>query len=403
MTVVHIAYKYGLCNTGGAAIAATRLHQALLARGVDSHYVCILKYEDGPNVHVLPESGWRRCLFFALTKLTRGLWKFTPYRKSIPLNLVPLFGLKKLLTELKPDVVHVQWINADVCSFEQLACLPYKIVFNLHDLYLINVDKAYPGNDRRYIDGLTIENSSWIERWLVGRKRKMIERKCKSFIGPSEWVCSICRQSVVGRGMPAIAIPNIIDERFFRPLDETSLQEMSDKFVILFGAYGGRSGRLKGFSDLCGALKLLPLAVKQNSLLYIFGESAETCRIEGVETHFLGAIHSVDRMTQIYRDAGLFAFPSREETQGMTKVEALLCGVPVVAFDRTACAEGIEHGFSGWIASDGSADGFEKGIESFYHMWRSGTLVKQRQLIARQAQEQFSAESITKRVLSIYG
>ena len=136
MRVAHIAYQYGLNNTGGAAIASTRLHQALLAHGIDSHYVCVHAREVGENVHEMPQ-GWRRKIFLTLTKLLRGVWKFTPYRKSICLNLVPMFGLEKLLKEIKPDVVHVQWLNADVASYEQISKLPYPVVFNLHDLNLV--------------------------------------------------------------------------------------------------------------------------------------------------------------------------------------------------------------------------------------------------------------------------
>ena len=102
MTVVHIGYKYGQNNTGGAAIAATRLHKTLLARGIESHYVCVWQCEDGKNVHVLPRiDSFARQLYFFVTRGLRGFWKFTRWRKSIPLNIIPLFGLEKLLNTIK--------------------------------------------------------------------------------------------------------------------------------------------------------------------------------------------------------------------------------------------------------------------------------------------------------------
>lgn len=68
------------------------------------------------------------------------------------MNVVPLLGLEKLLRSIKPDVVHVHWLNADVASFKQIAKLPYPIVFNLHDLFVINAIAPYPYEDLRLMD-----------------------------------------------------------------------------------------------------------------------------------------------------------------------------------------------------------------------------------------------------------
>lgn len=136
MKIVHIAYQYGCNNTGGAAIAASRLHLALLKAGEESHYVCVHARVNGDNVHEMPR-GWMRKVFLFATKVIRNVWKYTSYKKAICLNVVPLFGLEKLLNEIKPDVVHVQWLNADVASYEQISKLPYPVVFNLHDLNLV--------------------------------------------------------------------------------------------------------------------------------------------------------------------------------------------------------------------------------------------------------------------------
>lgn len=400
MKVAHIAFQYGLNNTGGAAIAATRLHQALLARGVESHYICIHQREPGVNVHVLPQ-GWQRSLFFVLTKITRCFWKGTPYRRSICLNIVPMFGLEKLLLKIKPDIVHVQWLNADVASFERLAKLPYKMVFNLHDLFVINAIQPYPCKDRRFVTGFDKTNSTWLERWLFMRKRRMVEACRPVFIGPSRWVCDECRRSIIGRDSRAFALPNIIDNRFYRGMERPF--PPNEKFVILFGAYGGRGNKLKGFDDLVRALDLLPLEVKEKCELRIFGEIADDCKTGGVQTHFLGPIRDPDLICNQYRTSDVLAFPSREETQGMTKVEAMLCGLPVIAFDRTACAEGIEHGKTGWVAAHGRIEGFVAGIVFYFNEWQKGRLSFQsRTAIGYEARSQFDEEKILDCILKTY-
>ena len=400
MRVAHIAYQYGMNNTGGAAIASTRLHQALLAHGVESHYICVHAREAGENVHEMPH-GWKRKVFLSLTKTLRCIWKFAPYRKSICLNLIPMFGLEKLLNKVKPDIVHIHWLNADVASFEQLKHLPYKCVFNLHDLFIINAIAPYPFSDTRFITGFNRQNSGFLEQFLFARKRKMIERLNASFIGPSEWVCNQCRQSIIGRGRISDAIPNCVDMSF---IEQRAMNDaiQGSKFVIIFGSYGGRHNHTKGFSDLVICLEKLPPTIKAQCELRIFGEQAQSCFIGGIATNFLGHIDDKSIMIKELRKAHVFAFPSIAETQGMVKVEAMLCGVPVIAFDRTACAEGIEQGVSGWIANDGDHNEFAVGILRYFELWRAGKWDKVREMVRRHAYRTFNPNRIVEKVIDAY-
>ena len=398
MKVVHVGYKYGLSNTGGAAIAATRLHNALLERGIESHYVCVWKCEEGQNVHQLPRQSfvWRG-LFSFLTKITRGVWKFTTYRHSVPLNLIPLFGFDLLLKEIKPDVIHIHWINVDVISFGQLKRLKHcKVVVNLHDLFMVNIIAPHPQRDRRYIEGVTYRNASWLERWLFNRKSRAI-RACRPvFIGPSQWVKLCSQESIIGRDFPTYAISNVIDDRFRY---DAQLRNRHKKFIILFGAYGGRRNPAKGFTDLNMAMSLLPKEIKEGCELWIFGEDSKEVSTGGVPTRFKGNV-SAQALVNLYHMADVFAFPSKDETQGMTKVEALLCGLPVVAFDRTACAEGIVSGVSGWVAVDGDIESFAHGISYFYRKWHNNEI--NHSDIAEYARRMYDTDGIVKSIVKVY-
>ena len=399
MRVAHIAYQYGLNNTGGAAIASSRLHQALLAHGVESHYICVHAREAGENVHEMPQ-GWRRKIFLTLTKLLRGVWKFTPYRKSICLNLIPMFGLEKLLKEIKPDVVHVQWLNADVASYEQIGKLPYLVVFNLHDLNLVLPEGGGYPTDNRYFEGVTRMNTDWLNLWLWRRKGRMIKRLNPTFIGPSKWVVEACAKSINGMGYSGFAISNIIDPIF--KYDPT-LCKPHDKYVILFGAFGGRGNRFKGWSDLKMALALLPDEMKQNTEVHVFGETAEATTVHGIPLKFLGPISDPIKMREIYHQADVFAFPSVQETQGMTKIEAMLCGLPVIAFDRTACAEGIVNSVSGWVVDDGDVKAFADSLIKQYEMASSCFSAEPICMeIAQRAKAMFGEDEVFSQILKVY-
>ena len=368
MKVVHIGFQYGSCNTGGAAIAATRLHLALLKAGVESHYVCVHQREDGPNVHVLPRQGVSRLVYFALTKLMRCIWRFTSYRRSICLNLIPMFGLKRLLAKIEPDVVHVQWINADVCSFEQLSKWPYRLVFNLHDLYMINAIAPHPKDDTRFLTGFTKSNSRRLERWLFSRKSRLIDRSRArevSFVGPSNWVASMCRRSLIGKDVPVHVVGNLVDPAI-RYHKEWRMPH--EQFTILFCAFGGRGNSYKGWGDLESAVHILAEAIecKESVCVNVCGEEAQDYEMSGIKVHFIGIVTEPEKLCKVYHAADILAFPSRQETQGMAKIEALLCGLPVVTFDRTACAEGIIHGQTGWVVADGDINLFVDGLKYYY-------------------------------------
>ena len=186
--------------------------------------------------------------------------------------------------------------------------------------------------------------------------------------------------------------------------DYDKKQSVDDKtmFKILFGAFKGRLNLQKGYSDLEKALELLPMNIKENSLLYIYGEDSESCLTSGLKTSFYGNITSIKEMIDILNDVDVFVFPSRAETQGMTKVEALLRGVPVVAFNRTACAEGISHRVNGWIAEDGDIKSFAEGIKYFYNMWESNELDKIKYQIQAAAKSSYSESGIVEKIIHEY-
>ena len=73
-----------------------------------------------------------------------------------------------------------------------------------------------------------------------------------------------------------------------------------------------------------------------------------------------------EKLAQQYRDADVFAFPSRQETFGQTKIEALACGTPVIVFDETACAEGIKQLVNGYIAEKDNIEDYANGIRLLF-------------------------------------
>lgn len=397
MRVVHLSYYYG-CDVGGASAAALRLHRALLRAGVDSHFICVSKREDGENVHQLPRPRLLAILNYFVVRVMWVVSRLIFGRILMP-NLIPLLGFDGMIRGLKPDVVHVHFVWQDMLSFRQLERMGVPMIVTLHDFLLLNAVDDHPRGDRRFEEGFDEFNSRWFERWMFARKCRLWALLRPVVIGPSTWSCRVFSRSFIGKGMQPVAILNVMDPVFAFSASE---RRPHDDFIVLFGARGGRAAEHKGWSDLMDALTILPDGVKSRLSVHVFGEVADDRLQNGIRIHFLGMLESPQRVRDAHNAADILAFPSRQETLGMVKIEALLDGLPVVSFNRTACAEGIVHGENGWVASDGDVVGYAAGIEYYFRKWERGELECMRSDIAKTAKELFDEVKIVEQTVSVY-
>lgn len=81
----------------------------------------------------------------------------------------------------------------------------------------------------------------------------------------------------------------------------------------------------------------------------------------GERIHWLG---QRDDMDAWYAAADALVLASREEPFGRVVVEAMSCGVPVVAANAGGPAEIIEQGQSGWLVDDDTAEGWAAALQS---------------------------------------
>lgn len=314
-------------------------------------------------------------------------------------NRLPLPGFLKILEKINPNVIHLHFIYQDMLALEQLEKLPYPLLIDLHDTLSFNPTDPYPGQDLRFMTGLSKANSNWMERYIFFRKKHLVDTKHPFFVGPSNWICNLFSQSLIGHGLSAQCIPNIIDPNFnYNPM----MRRPHKDFTILFGASGGRSATLKGWNDLWESLLTLPDNTRRKIVINIFGENDADFVSEGIRIHFLGRIRDPQEMCRQHHLADIFALPSKEDNAPQTKFEALSCGLPVIAFDRTGCAEFITHKVNGWIAPNGDLNSYATGILHYMDLYASGLLNAFHAKIADEAKNLFSNDAIVRKMLSFY-
>lgn len=68
-------------------------------------------------------------------------------------------------------------------------------------------------------------------------------------------------------------------------------------------------------------------------------------------------------MAEIYTAADVFVNPTLEEVMGLTNVEALACGTPVITFDTGGSVECIDKN-TGYVVEKGNLDHLIQAIES---------------------------------------
>lgn len=381
MQIVHVNYDDGL--TGGATIAARRIFRACGEAGLSGTFVCRRRsasdVESGSLVY--PQSSWSG----AWLRLKRRLTYF-PLRcagiDSVSVNWVRT-GMARYVNSLGSDIVHLHWVKADTLSIEEIAELNAPVVWSLHDLWpclgLDSYPSSHPASGMRKV----------IDQWMQRRKAAALSDRGVSFIAPSEWCANQARAMARFPLQGVGVIPYPIDTEAFRPRDRAEARRLldirEDRFVVLFGANKGTQWPIKGFDRLVAAVRHLSPGLKAEMEIVVFGEEGSPQPFEGVATRFVGRVNDESSLTWLYSAADVFAFPSRQETFGQTKSEALACGLPVISFAETACGEGIEHETTGWVASEGNVADFAAGLTWGRELMNEPRLRHQASKTARQA------------------
>jgi len=359
---------------GGAARAAYRLHEALLAANIESQMLVKNKYSNDETV-IAPKSNFEH-YYNKINQMLNNLpIKFYKDRTKtyFSASISSSYNIVKKINEINPDIVHLHWIGGGLISIEDIAKIKAPIVWSLHDMWAFTGGCHYDEECKGYekecgnCKVLGSDKEKDLSRKIFNRKQKVFSQKKDIIIvGLSSWLNESSKNSTLLKDKKHINLPNPIDTNLFKPYDKNSSREFWDlpknKKLILYGAMGATSDPRKGFKELSEALQKLE---KSDDIeLVVFGSDRPQNSPEfGFKTTYVGNVSDDISLIKLYSTVDVMIVPSLQENLSNAIMESLSCGIPVVGFNIGGNNDMIKHEQNGYLAKSYDATDLKDGIE----------------------------------------
>jgi len=367
--------KIGVCcypTYGGSGAIATELGLALAARGHEIHFVSYARPARLTGYHA-------NVSFHRVQIAPYPLFKYPPYDLALSSVLRDVSESRGL------DVLHVHYAMPHAVSAllarDMLGTKRPKIVTTLHgtDITIVGLDRAYFQPTRYGIERSDVVTT--VSEWLRGETLR--------FFQPTRAV---------------EVVPNFADMERFQPREEPCplrrcLVPAGEKVL----SHVSNFREVKRVADVVGIFARV--AAKIPSRLLLAGDGPEIATAERVaresgvadRVHFLGEVEDVER---VYTSSDLFLLPSEHESFGLSALEALACGVPVIGSDAGGLPEVVKSGRTGFLVEVGDV---ESAAEHATKLLRDEPLRRRRGAAAREdVVARFAGPAVVDRYLALY-
>ncbi|MDA8877161.1 N-acetyl-alpha-D-glucosaminyl L-malate synthase BshA [Flavobacteriaceae bacterium] len=358
---------------GGSGVVATELGRALAKRGHQIHFI---SYNLPVRLEALNDPNIR---YHEVNVPDYPLFKYQPYELALSSRLVDVVKTHKI------DVLHVHYAiphaYAAYMAKKMLldSGIQIPIVTTLHgtDITLVGSHPFY-----RPAVTFSINHSDRVTAVSESLKQdtlRLFEIKKKIEV-----------------------IPNFIDidkiKAKGKPCERSLLANKEEKIITHISNFRP----LKRILDVIAVFEgILP---KVSSKLMMVGEGPEKIKAleyvknKGLQEHvlFLGNSNEIDKILCF---SDLFLLPSEKESFGLSALEAMAHGVPVISSDAGGIPEVNQHGVTGYLSEIGNTADM---VQNALRLLENET---QHQLFKNQAlahAKQFNIESIVSQYESTY-
>ena len=441
-------------RTGGAAVAASRLLEALQRNGVKAKMLVRDKQTQNPSVVSHPRQLrlrlaflWERfCIWLHLGLRRQRLFELDIANSGADITRLPEF--------LEADVIHLHWVNQGMLSLRQIRRIldsGKRVVWTMHDVWpataICHLTLDCPvwaspsqrpplapprageerpplsppraGEERPPLSpplASCMEQgagrpscrlNSRLARQVWQRKQAMLQGSSPiTFVACSQWLAGEARKSRLLQGQNVLSIPNPIDTSLYKPGSRRAARQSLglplEGKVVLFVAQRA-TNPYKGMHYLAEALTLMQ--GDEPPLLAVLGSQSEDLSDllplrEGRPGPVgLGYITDERRMVMAYQAADVFVLPSLSENLPNTIMEAMACGVPCVGFRVGGIPEEIDHLQTGYVADYKDAASLARGLRWVLYEADAETLSK---ACVQKVQRCYSQQSVARRYLEVY-
>jgi glycosyltransferase involved in cell wall biosynthesis len=390
-------------------LCCIRLHKGLLEQGCSSKVLVLNKTTEVPEVYKYEVSTTR------LPKIIRWPWLFI---KLVLLKLrIPVSRLQKLQFELnslrkksspvytlplseydisnhpliqEADIIHLHWVAGflDWPSFFENIDKP--VIWTIHD------ENLYYGGFHYHKDrNSCLEAYKAMEEKLVRIKQNSLSH-CRNLtiVSLSKMMHELSHSCKIVRDRKHFIIHNAVDKNSFSPyIKEYSRSVFNlpdDRKIILFISYY-LNDKNKGFRELVTALNELDI-----SGLVLFAVGLGKSEIDSkTEISYAGVINDPRLLSIAYSASDIYVLSSSQEAFAQTPLEAMACGLPVVAFPVSGTEELINEK-NGIRTTDFKIDSLKEGIMQAMNTQYNGALIRE-DVINR-----FGVKNIVGQYLNVY-
>lgn len=358
---------------GGSGVVATELGLALSKRGHHIHFITYnlpvrLEALNDPNIH-----------FHEVNVPDYPLFKYQPYELALSSRLVDVVKANKI------DVLHVHYAIPHAYAaymakkMLQDSGIQIPIVTTLH-----GTDITLVGSHPFYKPAVTFSINHSDRVTAVSESLKQ----------------DTLRLFDIKKNINVI--PNFIDTKKIKlkgkPCERSLLAEKEEKILTHISNFRP----LKRIMDVISIFEGVQLKIK--SKLMMVGEGPEKKRAiqyvneKGLEEQvlFLGNSNEIDKIL-CYSD--LFLLPSEKESFGLSALEAMAHGVPIISSDAGGIPEVNKHGKTGYLSKIGDTESMTLNALS---LLQNESLHKSFKKQAEQQAEKFNLETVVNQYESIY-
>ena len=280
----------------------------------------------------------------------------------------------KAIRAFGPDVIHIHNLHGHYINYGRLFRFLAKenipVLFSFYDCWMFTggcTHFDYIGCEKWKTLCSHCPNQSKypLDRYLPDHSKKNYLKKMramqsvkKKILSPgSEWMEGLVRQSFLKENEIVTVQSGIDLGRFVHKDSDIAKKHHLTKKIILLVA--------SQWTMQKGLAYVKPLAEKIGDRYHIvlIGELRDKQFTLPDHVLHIEQTHDQEEMIMWYSAASVYVNVTLQETLGLTNIEALACGTPVVTFDSGGCKECVDPS-CGIVVSRGDFDGLYEGIIS---------------------------------------